>query len=102
MRALAKLPSAIFGGFFGGSLVGLVEAAIIAWSDGGQEYGVFRFAAVAYGIFGALAGLLIGMATVVVPFLARDARRATALSCGLVASLVGLAVALPVIARLCR
>ncbi len=93
MRALRKILSAVIGGFAGGSLIGLLEAAVIGWTGGGDEYGVFRFGALSYGLLGACVGAGIGVATAVLPFLARDPRRAAALSCGSVAALFGLVIA---------
>jgi len=92
MQAFLKIPSAILGGFVGGVIVGLVEAALIAYGGGGQEYGAFRFAAISYGILGAALGGGIGVASAVLAFLARDARAAGALSAGAVAALLGFAV----------
>lgn len=93
MHAFSKIPAAIAGGFIGGSLVGLVEAAVIAIAGGGEEFGVFRFAAISYGIIGACLGAGVGVATAILSFLARDARAAGALAGGSVAALLGLAVA---------
>ncbi len=93
MDALKKIPAGAIGGFVGGCLVGLAEAALIAVIGGGDEYGAFRFAAISYGLIGALAGAGVGVATAVLSFLARDARAAVALSAGGVAALLGLAVA---------
>ena len=53
MEALKKIVSAVLGGFVGGSIVGLAESVLIAWTGGGDEYGVFRFAAISYGLIGA-------------------------------------------------
>lgn len=93
MKALHKIPSAIFGGFIGGSLVGLSEAVVIAIAGGSDEYGVFRFGAISYGLIGAVLGAGIGLGTAILSFLARDARSAGALAAGSVAALLGLAVA---------
>ncbi|MFN2427152.1 MAG: hypothetical protein ABR587_11980, partial [Candidatus Binatia bacterium] len=93
MGALKKIPAAVLGGFVGGALAGLLEGMLIAWTGGGDEYGVFRFAVLSYGLIGAAMGAGIGAGTVVLPFLARDARLAGALAAGGVAALLGLAVA---------
>jgi arylsulfatase A-like enzyme len=92
MAALTKIPAAAAGGLVGGCLVGLAEAALIATS-GGDEYGVFRFAAVSYGLVGAALGAVLGILAAVLPFLARDARSAAALSTGATAAVIGFAVA---------
>ena len=92
MEALKKIPAAVLGGFVGGSLIGLLEGVLIAWTGGGEEYGVFRFAALSYGLIGAALGAGVGFGTVVLSFLARDARLAGALAGGAVAALLGLAV----------
>ncbi len=93
MEALKKIPSAVFGGFVGGALVGLAEAVLIAAGGGAEEFGVFRFGAISYGLIGGAMGAGIGVGTAVLGFLARDARLAGALSAGAVAALLGLAVA---------
>ncbi len=93
MQALKKMLAAVLGGFVGGSLVGLVEAAVIATAGGGEEYGVFRFAALSYGIIGAVVGGGVGVATTLLSVLAPDARRAGALAGGCSAALLGLSVA---------
>ena len=93
MLPIRKILSAVFGGFVGGSLVGLAEGVVVAWTGGGDEYGVFRFGAMAYGCIGAVLGGGIGVATVILPFFARDARRAGALAAGGTAAALGLAVA---------
>lgn len=93
MQALLKIVSSVFGGFVGGSLIGLLEGVVIAYAGGGEEYGVFRFGAISYGIIGALMGGGIGLGTVVLPFLGRNPRLAGAFSGGSVAALLGLAVA---------
>jgi len=93
MQALEKLVAAVLGGLVGGSLVGLLEALLIAWTGGGEEYGVFRFGVIAYGLIGATVGAVFGLATIVLPFLARDARVAGGLAGGGAAALLGLAVA---------
>jgi arylsulfatase A-like enzyme len=92
MAALTKIPAAAIGGLVGGCLVGLAEAVVIATS-GGDEYGVFRFAAVSYGLVGAALGAVLGVLTAAAPFLARDARLAAALSTGATAATLGFAVA---------
>ncbi len=92
MQRLSKIPAAVLGGFFGGALAGLVEAIVIAWG-GGEEFGVFRFAAISYGLIGAVIGGGVGLGTVILPLLARDARSAAALAAGSSAALLGLAVA---------
>jgi arylsulfatase A-like enzyme len=92
MEAIKKILAAVLGGFAGGSLVGLAEAALIAATGGGDEYGAFRFGAISYGLIGAAIGGGIGVATAILSFLARDARRAAALSAGVVAALLGLMV----------
>lgn len=93
MKFLMKILAGALGGFVGGSIVGLLEAVVIAYAGGGEEYGVFRFASVSYGIIGAVGGAGIGFGTVILPFLARDSRAAAAFSAGSVAALLGLAVA---------
>ena len=79
MQALRKILSGAVGGFAGGSLIGLLEAAVIAWTGGGDEYGAFRFGALSYGILGTGLGAGIGLAAAVLPLLARDARATAAL-----------------------
>src|SRR5690349_17461493 len=93
MDAFRKIPAGMVGGFVGGALVGLAEAALIAATGGGDEFGVFRFGAISYGLIGAAIGAGVGVGTAILPFLARDARRASAFSAGAVAALLGLAVA---------
>lgn len=92
MQALKKIPAAILGGFVGGSLVGLLEALVVAMTGGAEEFGVFRFGAISYGLIGAAIGAGGGVASVVLPFLARDGAAAAALAGGGVAALLGLAV----------
>jgi arylsulfatase A-like enzyme len=93
MQAFQKIPSAVLGGFVGGCLVGLAEAVVIAVAGGGDEYGVFRFGAISYGLIGAALGAGVGVGTSILTFFARDARSAGALAAGGVAALLGLAVA---------
>jgi arylsulfatase A-like enzyme len=93
MSALTKIPAAAVGGLVGGCLVGLTEATLIATTGGGDEFGVFRFAALSYGLIGAALGFLVGVVTAALPFVARDARAAAALSAGIAAALLGLTVA---------
>jgi arylsulfatase A-like enzyme len=93
MDAVKKIPAGMIGGFVGGCLAGLAEAVLIATTGGGDEFGVFRFAAISYGLIGAAIGAGIGIGTAVLSFLARDARSAAALAAGAVAALLGLAVA---------
>lgn len=92
MHALKKIPAAMFGGFVGGSLVGLLEALVVAMTGGAEEFGVFRFGAISYGLIGSAIGAGGGVASVVLPFLARDGAAAAALAGGGVAALLGLAV----------
>ncbi|MFN2375502.1 MAG: sulfatase [Candidatus Binatia bacterium] len=90
---MKKIPAAVFGGFVGGALVGLLEAVVIASAGGAEEFGVFRFGAISYGLIGAGLGAGVGVGTAILPFFARDARLAAALAGGAVAALLGLAVA---------
>jgi arylsulfatase A-like enzyme len=93
VEALRKIPAAAIGGLVGGCLVGLAEASLIATTGGGEEFGVFRFAAISYGLIGAALGVILGLFTAALPFVARDARSAAALSTGTVAAVLGFVVA---------
>lgn len=93
MEAWKKIPAGVLGGFVGGALVGLMEAVLIAWTGTGDEYGVFWFAAASYGLIGAAMGGGVGLGTLVLAFLARQPRDAAALSGGVAAALLALAVA---------
>jgi arylsulfatase A-like enzyme len=93
MDGFRKIPAGMVGGFVGGALVGLAEAALIAATGGGDEFGVFRFGVISYGLIGAVLGAGVGVATAILSFFARDARSASALSTGAVAAVLGLAVA---------
>lgn len=93
MKGFAKVPAAALGGFFGGAVVGFLEAIVVAWAGGAEEFGVFSFGALSYGLIGAVLGGGIGIGTLVVSAFARDTAAAAGLSAGTVAALLGLAVA---------
>ncbi|HEY2773593.1 MAG TPA: sulfatase [Candidatus Binatia bacterium] len=93
MRWVAKIVASALGGFVGAALVGLIEAAVIATTEGGDEFGVFRFGVLSYGVIGSAVGGGLGLGFCIVPALARDARAAAATGAGVVAALLGLAVA---------
>ncbi|MBI5506846.1 MAG: sulfatase [Deltaproteobacteria bacterium] len=92
MGALRKILAGVLGGFVGGALVGLGEAVVIAVWGGAEDFGVFLFGAVAYGLIGAVLGGGAALASVVLPFLARDGAAAAGLGGGAVAALLALAV----------
>ncbi len=92
MSALRKIVAGVLGGFVGGALVGLTEAVVIAVWGGAEEFGVFLFGTISYGLIGAVLGGGAALASVVLPFLARDSVAAAGFSAGSVAALLALAV----------
>ncbi|HYC01367.1 MAG TPA: sulfatase [Candidatus Limnocylindrales bacterium] len=93
MQALRKIIAGAIGGFIGGALVGLVEAVVVALGGGAEEFGVFLFGAISYGLIGTAIGGGAGLGTVILPFLARDSAASAGFCAGTVAALLGLAVA---------
>ncbi|HYC54795.1 MAG TPA: sulfatase [Candidatus Binatia bacterium] len=90
---LGKIIAGAIGGFVGGALVGLCEAVVVAAGGGAEEFGVFLFGAISYGLIGLAIGGGAGLGTVVLPFFARDAAAAAGFGAGTVAALLGIAVA---------
>ena len=72
MRIIQRILLGAVGGFFGGSVVGLIEAAVIAMGGGLAEYYVFLFGALAYGLFGAAMGAGIGFVSAFLSFFDED------------------------------
>ncbi|RMD85389.1 MAG: hypothetical protein D6815_01945 [Candidatus Dadabacteria bacterium] len=92
--------AAAAGGFAGGALVGLAEAAVVAATSSATEYWVFLFGAVAYGCFGAGLGAAVGVAGRVWETRQRsDLAGAAGTGAGAAAAALGLVVARFRIAR---
>lgn len=87
-----KLVAGMLGGWVGGAFIALLEAVVILLGGGSEEFGVFFFGAVMYGLIGAGMGLGWGVATAVLSFLGRDAESTLAGAGGITAALLGLAV----------
>lgn len=80
------------GGFAGGALVGVCEAAVISLVSGLTEYWVFLFGAVSYGGFGAAMGAGWAVAASLLAA-TRAATSVVGVSAGLVAAALGIVVA---------
>jgi len=92
MDVLRKIVAGISGGFVGGALVGLGEAVVVAGWGGAEEFGVFSFAVLAYGLIGAAIGAGAAIASIALPFLARDGAAAAGLAGGTATALLALAI----------
>jgi len=86
-RALAG----ITGGAWGGAIVGLIEAVLIAATSGpADEYWLFPYAVVSYGVVGALIGAAVGsLGAVARPTGLRDTADVAAVAGGLAVVLLG-------------
>jgi len=74
---MREVIAAVLGGVWGGAIVGIAEAALVAATAGpGEEYWLFPYAVVSYGFFGAIIGvgtlLLIGVVKRVAGAVRRD------------------------------
>ncbi|GIW43761.1 MAG: hypothetical protein KatS3mg077_1043 [Candidatus Binatia bacterium] len=86
--------TAVIAGAWGGSLVGLAEAAGILWAGASvSEFGLFPFGFWSYGLFGATLGLVSGSVCALVPGRQpRESRRAGRYSAGVASLLLSMVV----------
>ena len=63
MEVLKRVLAGTLGGFVGGSLIGLGEAAVVSAVSAPSEYWVFVFGSVSYGMIGAGMGFGWGVLT---------------------------------------
>lgn len=91
MEVLKRVLAGTLGGFVGGALIGLGEAAVVSAVSAPSEYWVFLFGAVSYGLIGAGMGFGWGVLTNLLAAF-RTERAALAGAGGLVAAAMGLIV----------
>ncbi|MEE8312516.1 MAG: sulfatase [Candidatus Binatia bacterium] len=87
-----RVTAGVLGGFVGGALVGLAEAAVISLVSGPSEYWVFVFGVISYGCLGAAMGAGFGFAVSIVRIVGTEPAVMGA-ACGLVVAALGLVVA---------
>ncbi len=92
MEFVNRVIAGTLGGFVGGALAGLGEAATIAAFGGAEEFGAFFFAALAYGLFGAAVGGGWALAASIVPFLGAEAGAVLGTGGGLAIAALGFVV----------
>ena len=92
MEWVRKVMFGALGGFVGGALIGIYEAVIVSAGGGLEEFGVFSFATLSYGLLGSLAGAGWGLGTCVIPFFGRQAEAVLPVSAALVAALLDIVV----------
>ncbi|RMD86041.1 MAG: hypothetical protein D6815_00630 [Candidatus Dadabacteria bacterium] len=89
---ISRISAGAAGGFVGGALVGIAEAAVVAATSSATEYWGFLFGALSYGLFGA--GLGAGWSVFAsVVRLVRDESASLATAAGLAAAMLGFVVA---------
>lgn len=85
--------AAILGGAWGGAVVGLVEAGLTATAGAGEEYWLFPYAVVSYGLIGMLLGLGYSVLALAAGRSSRMGRDAFGVSAAVALLPLGIAVA---------